>query len=202
MGIALIAQRKYNRALKCFEKCYSIKKNDYEVILNISFLFLKSQFYQQSIEFSQKAIEIDPEKPNAYQNQATCFFFLNRLDEAEENVLKSIDIRGGLKNANFYNVVDLRRLYADILLAQQKPQEFCDYVLELLELTFDINLLTKLHRENPNLIQKKHLELVELAIKNSVHYKVLLIEIATVSAYFFLQNIITKTIHIIRRSLC
>ena len=42
----------------------------------------------------------------------------------------------------------------DILLARQKSQEFCDYVLELLELTFDINLLTKLHRENPKLIQK------------------------------------------------
>ena len=77
LGIALIAQKKYNRALKCFEKCYDIKKNDYEVILNISFLFLKSQFYQQSIEFSQKAIEIDPEKPNAYQNlKLPVFFFL------------------------------------------------------------------------------------------------------------------------------
>ena len=193
LGIALIAQRKYNRALKCFEKCYNIKKNDYEVILNISFLFLKSQFYQQSIEFSKKAIEIDSNKPNAYQNLATCFFFLNRLDDAKENVLKSIIMRGGFKNANFYDVVDLRRLYADILLAQQKSQEFCDYVLELLELTFDINLLTKLHRENPKLIQKKHLELVELAIKNSVHYESFIERNSELSsAYFFLAEYYNK----------
>ena len=193
LGIALIAQKKYNRALKCFEKCYEIKKDDYEVILNISYLFLKSQFYQQSIEFSKKAIEIDPEKPHAYQNLATCFFFLNRLNDAEENILKSISIRGGLRNTNFYSVVDLRRLYADILLAQQKSQEFCDYVLELLELTFDINLLTKLHRENPELIQKKHLKLVELAIKNSVHYESFIDRNSELSsAYFFLAEYNSK----------
>ena len=92
-------------------------------------------------------------------------------------------------NANFYNVVDLRRLYADILLAQQKSQEFCDYILQLLELTFDINLLTKLHRENPKLIQKKHLELVELAIKNSVYYESFIDRNSELSsAYFFLAE--------------
>ena len=75
LGIALIAQKKYNGALKCFEKCYEIKQNDYEVILNISYLFLKTQFYQQSIEFSNEAIKLDADKPGAYQNLASCFFF-------------------------------------------------------------------------------------------------------------------------------
>ena len=90
-------KKNITKHLSVLKNAMTLKKNDYEVILNISYLFLKSQFYQQSIEFSKKAIEIDPEKPNAYQNLATCFFFLNRLDDAEENILKSINIRGGLK---------------------------------------------------------------------------------------------------------
>ena len=54
LGIALIAQRKYNGALKCFEKCYSIKKNDYEVILNISFYFLKANFISNQLNFHRE----------------------------------------------------------------------------------------------------------------------------------------------------
>ena len=194
LGIALIAQKKYNGALKCFEKCYEIKQNDYEVILNISYLFLKTQFYQQSIEFSNEAIRLDADKPGAYQNLASCFFFLNRLHESEENIDKAIHIRGGLLNENFYNVIDLRRLYGDILLAQKKIDEFCDYVLNLLEQTLDINLLTKLHRENPKLIQKKHLDQVSLAIKNCVHYENFVDRNTELSsANFFLAEYFSKS---------
>lgn len=193
LGIALIAQKKYNGALKCFEKCYEIKQNDYEVVLNISYLFLKTQFYKQSIEFSKKAIDLDSKKPGAYQNLASCFFFLDRQQEAQENIEKTIDIRGGLKNEHFYNVVDLRRLYGDILLAQKKSKQFCEYILDLLELTYDCNLLTKLHRENPKLIQKKHLDQVKHAIKNSVHYENIVDRNTELSsAHFFLAEYNSK----------
>ena len=36
LGAALLAQRKYSTALKCYEKCYQKDQNDYDVVVNLS----------------------------------------------------------------------------------------------------------------------------------------------------------------------
>ena len=65
--------------------------------------------------------------------------------------------------------------------------------MDLLELTYDCNLLTKLHRENPKLIQKKHLDQVKHAIKNSVHYESIVDRNTELSsAHFFLAEYNSK----------
>ena len=43
LGLSFLAQRKYNPALKCFERCYEKNKKDYEITLNLSYLFTKIQ---------------------------------------------------------------------------------------------------------------------------------------------------------------
>ena len=82
LGLCFLAQRKYNPALKCFELCYNKKKDDYEITLNLSYLFTKIQFYDQSIKFCNEAISINPNHPAAYQNLAISYFFLSQYDKA------------------------------------------------------------------------------------------------------------------------
>ena len=82
LGHSLLAQRKYNLALKCYERCYEKNKNDYDTLLNLSYLFTKIQFYEQSISFCEKAINLNSKHPGAYQNLAISFFHLNRYEEA------------------------------------------------------------------------------------------------------------------------
>ena len=74
LGLCFLAQKRYNAALKCFERCYSKKQDDYEVVLNLSYLFTKVQFYEQSINFSLEAIQVNPNHPAAYQNLAMSYF--------------------------------------------------------------------------------------------------------------------------------
>ena len=60
LGMTLLAQKKYDGALKSFEKCYFINKGDFDIILNLSFLFLKVQDHEQSIKFACKAYVFEP----------------------------------------------------------------------------------------------------------------------------------------------
>ena len=71
LGAATLSQRKYNIALKCYEKCWA-KKKVYDVANNLSYLFLKTQFYDQSIKYGQEAISLNPNGAHAYQNVASC----------------------------------------------------------------------------------------------------------------------------------
>ena len=56
LGMVLLAQNKYQGALKSFEKCYFINNQDTDILLNLSFLFLKVQDHAQCIKFSEEAI--------------------------------------------------------------------------------------------------------------------------------------------------
>ena len=101
LGMALLAQKKYKGALECFEKCYFADKNDFDVVLNLSYLFLKLQDYEHSINFSKEAIKLNPEISGAFQNLATCHLELLEFDEAKKNAKKVIELRGGLQSEEF-----------------------------------------------------------------------------------------------------
>ena len=95
LGVCLLSQRKYNRALKAFNICYEIKKDDFDVNTNLSFLFIKVRDFKHAIKFSDEAIAKDPSRPHAYHNLAQCYLFLGNYDKAKENGLLSIKYRGG-----------------------------------------------------------------------------------------------------------
>ena len=167
LGLSLLAQRKYNSALKCFERCYSKKKDDYDVVLNLSFIFCKIQFYEQSIEYSQKAIELIENRPQAYQNLATSYFMIQKYDQSESACLKSIDLRGGKKSKNFLDAEDLVVLYCDILLATDRKEELVSFICEVLEEKYIQKLLIRLLREDRSKITNKHIEQANNAINES-----------------------------------
>ena len=163
LGAAMLAQRKYNVALKCYEKCYAIKKDDYDVLVNLGFIFLKTQFYDQSIDFCNKALAINP-WPHAYQNLASCYFHLRDYSKAEENVLKAIQRRGGFEADTFLKTEDLVGLYGNILIAQKKNEDFVQYALKVLEKKFIQRTAIMLLRENRNLISEQHISMAKNAI--------------------------------------
>jgi tetratricopeptide (TPR) repeat protein len=50
---------------------------------------------QEAIEFYSKAIEIDPQFPNAYHNRGEIFLSLNRIIEGNTDIQKAKDLRSG-----------------------------------------------------------------------------------------------------------
>jgi len=172
LGLCLLAQKRYNAALKCFERCYSKKKDDYEVVLNLSYLFTKVQFYEQSINFSQEAIQVNPNHPAAYQNLAMSYFMLGKFEDASKQALKSIELRGGFDSNLFYDgASELVRLYGDILISQKKNEEFINFATNLLNNTYDQNTLLKLLRMDRSLINNHYLDIVNQVIKKAHELK-------------------------------
>ena len=114
----LLWQEKYNLAIKSFNKCYQINPNDYDVNINLALLFNKIQDYKTSIKFSEKALAIDSNKPEVYHNLAESYFYINNLKLAEEHILKSIELRGGIDTMEIFNYKDTLNIYTDILLAK------------------------------------------------------------------------------------
>lgn len=166
LGLCFLAQKRYNAALKCFERCYEKNKNDYEVVLNLSYLFTKVQFYTQSKDFCNKAIDINPEHPSAYQNLATTYFMLGKFADAETNATKAINLRGGFDSKLFYDsATELVKLYGDILLAQNKTDEFVTYANNLHKNTYDQNTLIKLLRVDKSLISDHYLDIVNQVLQ-------------------------------------
>ena len=78
-GVTLLAQKKYLMSIKSFKKCYNLKNNDYDVNVNLSYLFSKTQDYKKSLIYSQEAIKLNEDRPEAYQNIAECLLNLKKL---------------------------------------------------------------------------------------------------------------------------
>ena len=195
LGLSFLAQRKYNPALKCFERCYEKNKKDYEITLNLSYLFTKIQFYEQSIKFCNDAIAINPDHPSAYQNLATSYFHLNKYEKAEEYALKSIELSGGFESRNFYDAAsELVEVYGNILLAQKKTEEFVGYANKILNLTYNQSILIKLLRVNKTHITEKHLDTVSQVLVKGEELKRIVDRNTYLSgAHFFLAEYHSKS---------
>jgi len=174
LGMALLGQRKYNGAVKCFEKCLKINPNDYDVVLNLSFIFTKIQFYEYAIKYSQDAIAINDQRSEAYFNLATSYFFLNNYSEAEKYTLKAIECRGGIESEQFLVTDDLAVLYSDILIAQERHEEFVNFTKKILNRKYIHFLAIRLLRHDSNLINEKFISKVNdvIRISESIEHKV------------------------------
>ena len=193
LGAALLAQRKYSTALKCYEKCYHKDQNDYDVVVNLSFIFLKIQFYENSIDFCKKAISLNSNAAHSYQNLATCYFHLSDYGNAEKYALEAISKRGGMESKNFLATEDLVSLYSNILLAQRRNNDFVEYANKILNRHYIQRLLIMLLREERKLISNTHIEMAHDAIKSAPNLDKKIERNTKISdAYFFLAEYYSK----------
>ena len=162
LGMVLLAQKKYQGALKSFEKCYFSNNADTDILLNLSFLFMKVQDHAQCIKFSKEAINIDPKLAGVFQNLATCYLEMHQFDQALIYAEKALEIRGGLNSEEFLKYDDFINLYSDILLAKKEINQFIKFCESVLDAgIFSPELFIKLLRQDFQKIKKEYLEVVE-----------------------------------------
>ena len=172
LGMVLLAQKKYQGALQSFEKCYFSKKNDVDVILNLSFLFLKVQDHAQCIRFSKEVININPNIAGSYQNLATCYIEMLNFTKALEYAEKVINIRGGTESEEFLQYKDFINLYADILLAKKDISSFINFSQNILDTNlFFPEIFIKLLKQEPSKIKVTYVDAIEKLIKNSNQFE-------------------------------
>ncbi len=162
LAITLLWQEKYNAAISSFNKCYEINSQDYDININLAFIFNKIQDYKLSLEFSKNAKRINPNRPEAYHNLADSYLNINDLIKAEENILKSIELRGGLETLDIFNYKDTLNIYTDVLFSRRDEKKFNEVCLGLLNKgVFLGDIFRKLLRSDKNLISKKHIVSME-----------------------------------------
>ena len=172
LGMVLLAQKKYQGALQSFEKCYFTNKNDIDVILNLSFLFLKVQDHAQCIKFSNEVIDIDPNSAGSYQNLATSYLEMHNFTKAEEYADKVIKLRGGINSKEFLKYTDFINVYADILLAKKDISTFVNFSQIILDKEFFIaEIFIKLLKQEPSKIKITYITVIENVINNPSQFE-------------------------------
>ena len=166
LAVTLLWQEKYNSAISYFNKCYEINTQDYDININLAFIFNKIQDYKLSLEFSENAKKINPNRPEAYHNLADSYLNIGDLVNAEENILRSIDLRGGLEKLEIFNFKDTLNIYTDILFSKRDEKKFKEVCVSLLNKgVFLGDIFRKLFRSDRNLISKNHIDSMESVLK-------------------------------------
>ena len=194
LGVCLMSRLKFYKAIDAFQKCISVNKNDYDVLVNLSFSYLKTQDYKNSLYFSNQAILVNESRPESYNNLAENYFFLNDLDKAEENILLSSERRGGFQSKEILFFIDTIVLYADILLAKKKHTKFLEFANTFLDKGYHIDeLLIRVFRLDPSFIKQTHLDNLKKILKNLNKIKNLVQKnISEANIFFFLAEYLEK----------
>lgn len=159
LAVILMAQEKFNSALAAFNKCFEIKQNDYDVNVNIAFILIKVQDYKNALKFCEYAIKTDVNRPEVYHNFAHCYLYISDLEKAEKNILKSIELRGGLSSKDIFKFKDTLNIYTDILLANGNTEKFKEVSINLLNRkVFFGDMFRKVLRHDPQNITQEHIK--------------------------------------------
>ena len=62
-----------------FENCFKLKNDDYDVNVNLSYLFAKTQDYKKSLIYSQEAIKLNDDRPEAIKILQNVYLILRIL---------------------------------------------------------------------------------------------------------------------------
>ena len=168
----LFLEKKYNQALVAFNKCYDLNPQDYDVNVNISFIFNRVQDFKSSLKFCDNALKIQQNKPEVYHNMAHCYLYIPDHEKAEKCVLKSIELRGGLESSEILKYADTLNLYTDILLAKGDLDKFNEVSLSILKKNiFFGDMFRKVLRNNRNGITDENLKILNNALNQIVDNK-------------------------------
>ena len=178
LAIALLSQKKYNQSLIAYNKCYELNKNDYDVNVNISLIFNKVQDYKNSLVFSEHALKINPNRPEVYHNLANSYLYIPDLDKAESFILKSIELRGGLRSKEILRFIDSVNIYTDILFAKGEIKKFIEVCKNILDSGVYIgDICRKLLRKKRENIKKSYIDSMKKIVSqidghgNSLNHK-------------------------------
>lgn len=186
-GVTLLAQKKYLMSIKSFENCYNLKNDDYDVNVNLSYLFAKTQDYKKSLIYSQEAIKLNDDRPEAYQNISECLLNLKNFNEAEKNISIAIDKRGGLESEEILKYHDTLSLYGDIILAKKEEKKFCEFAFKILDKGNHIaQILISLIRIDVNNMKEIYLNKMNNILKDINSIKSLPLKATTESNIYFI----------------
>jgi superkiller protein 3 len=104
LGSVMYRQGRYNEAIEKYEKVMLLKKTpDAEAETNLAIVLrdratfaggkTRDQDFENAIQHFRKAIQIDPNFPQAHNNLGLCYLHLRRFSEAETEIRQAIELK-------------------------------------------------------------------------------------------------------------
>lgn len=90
LAFLLTQQKRYDEANEYLLKAYFQDQYDLETLTNIAYTFNKLEFYYEALEYSNYATNLDPDHPVVLSNRAYAYLQLGMIDEAEEDIRRSL----------------------------------------------------------------------------------------------------------------
>jgi Flp pilus assembly protein TadD len=119
MGDNLFSRGDYALAFIQYEKALSKSPGDSNVMYKMGLLLLSGELYKEAEATFQSLLEEDPSCGRGYEGLGMALFGMKRLDEAEEQFLKAVQLDSTLwKSHNFLgNIHDLKGEYKSSVFA-------------------------------------------------------------------------------------
>ena len=166
LAMNYLTQKKYNSAMVSLSKCYEIDPSDYDVNVNLSMILNIVQDYKSALKYSKNALDINPNRAEVYHNIAHSYFYIADLQKAELNILKSIELRGGLDSMEIFKYKDTVNLYTDIIYAKGDDDTYKSVCIMLLDKgVFFGDIFRKLLRIDKKAILQNHLKTLDNVLK-------------------------------------
>ena len=112
LGAIHVRNKNYPLAQKCFEKANSINKNYVPVINNLASLFHKLQNKNSALEFSTKALSLQPDNPITKNQHAKALILNSKLEEAIQ-ILEQCYAQNPNDNDTAVNLTTAYKEYGD-----------------------------------------------------------------------------------------
>jgi len=93
LGNILKEAKKYNEAIKCYERFLEKKKNNKIILIKLSDCYFKIKEYEKAIFYCDKFIALDKKVSKAYKIKSICHFELGDLELALENINIAIELQ-------------------------------------------------------------------------------------------------------------
>lgn len=103
LGICYWKIGNLKKSIETFEKMIE----DYEVqninfLTTVGFIYLLAENVDKAFEFTNKALEEDPDHGPAFDNLGQIYFTQDKLDLAEENFLKALELKDTMVDSKYY----------------------------------------------------------------------------------------------------
>jgi tetratricopeptide (TPR) repeat protein len=92
-GSILFSRRKFDLALKCFERAIELRPDSSEAWSNKGITLNNLSRHEEALKAAEKAIELKPDNINAWFNKCASLFYLGRYDEALKTAEKAIELK-------------------------------------------------------------------------------------------------------------
>ena len=79
LAIQALELQEYDTAVELWKEAIKLNENDPDVFLNMGYAFLKLEKYQEALDSSRRAMELDPNMKEAVLNYAGCEFLIGDI---------------------------------------------------------------------------------------------------------------------------